>query len=168
MKKKTFMAGAVLLVLGCTYAISPELAEKARDIPFDQLEQDPDPFKGSLVILGGTIVKTINTTQGSFIEVAQKSLDKWEKPLRTHQSGGMFLVLSARYLDPLLYSAGREITLAGVVEGKQHEVIKDAGSDLPVLRLKELKLWPSEKETRSRPQHLDPLLYDRNASPLQY
>jgi outer membrane lipoprotein len=168
MKKIAFMLGAALLFQGCTYAISPDLARQAdKNLPFQQIEADPELYKGTLVILGGTIDQIKNVGQDTMLEVVQKPLDHWGRPLHTKQSGGRFLVLSTGYLDTLVYSPGHDITVAAVVQGSRRKGLDEGDYSYPVLLAKELKLWPRENQSWSRPEYLDPL-YDPYTSPRQY
>lgn len=168
MTKIMFMMGAALLIQNCSYAISPDLARKAdKTIPFGQIEAEPELHKGSLVLLGGTIAKSNNIKDGTLIEVMQKSLDHWAKPMTRKQSGGRFIVLYRGYLDVLVYGAGRDITVAGIIEGIRQKGLEDVNASYPVILSKELKLWPKERQSSNRPQHLDPL-YDPYVSPRQY
>lgn len=157
-----------LLIQGCTYAISPDLAKKAdKTIQFDQLETDPEIYKGSLVLLGGTIEKSSNIKDGTLIEVSQKPLDRWGKPITAKQSAGRFLVLYPGYLDVVVYRAGRDITVAGSVKGTRQKGPGGSADTYPVIVSKELKLWPDERRSWNRPQHMDPF-YDPYASPREY
>jgi outer membrane lipoprotein len=167
MNKIMFMMSVALLLQGCTYAISPDLAKQAdKNVLFEQLEADPESYKGKLVILGGTIVHTSNTEQGALIEVEQKSLDKWGKPVPTKKSGGRFMVQHTGYLNALVYGPGRDITVAAVVDGVRKS-IDNVESAYPVVLSKELKLWPRERQSWNRPQYLDPL-YEPYTSPKYY
>ena len=72
-------------VQGCTYAVSPEVADKVdKNITFEMLQIDPDSYKGSLVIFGGTIKQTISQVEGTVIDVYEKPLDYWGN----HKLGG--------------------------------------------------------------------------------
>jgi outer membrane lipoprotein len=149
-----------LLVQGCSYAISPEVARNAdRSISFQKLHADPLKFTGKTVILGGVIVRTKNLKKGTLIEVLQKDLDYWGKPRRTDRTGGRFLVEHPRYLDAMIYTPGRELTVAGEVDEDQKAVGENAFS-YPVIRSRELKLWPQQSRSSwEKPEWIDPL-YD--------
>jgi len=153
MSTRTLLAAAVFLVIqGCSYAISPQIRDSAdRSIPYEKLSADPHAYAGRTVILGGEI-----------IDVRQKELDLWGKPRRTNRSGGVFLVLHRAQLDPLIYAAGREITVAGEVTRADKAGTGQDLSGYLILRSRELKLWPSERLTSDKPQWLDPL-YDRQS-----
>jgi starvation-inducible outer membrane lipoprotein len=162
MKREMLLVVVVLLAQGCTYAISPDLAAQAdKTLPFSRLADDPSLYQGTLVILGGTIAKTaLITEHTSMIEVEQKQLDHWGKPLSRSSSGGRFLVRSTWVLSPQVYTPGREITVAAVVEGISRQGIDDTSSSFPVVLLREIKLWPREPSSWGRPSYMDPLLYD--------
>ncbi len=166
MKKITIVLGFfVLLVQGCTYAISPEMTAQAdKTLTFRQLQADPDTFKGKIIILGGTIEQISNTPQGTVLEIIEKPLDYWGKPKRTDKTGGYFLAVHPGYLDALVYAPGREITVAAEIAGTRSKALGEREYSYPVVIVKELKLW--ERETRSwdRPQWMDPL-YDPQQNP---
>ena len=162
MKKIAYVIGIALVLQGCTYAISSDLAKQAdKTISFDNLLADPDEYKGKLLILGGIITQTTAVKQGTLIEVRQQKLDYWGKPQRTKKTGGQFLVFYHGYLDTLMYSPGRDITVAGEVQGTRSPALGDRQYDYPIILSKELKLWPRVRESPEKPQWIDPL-YDRS------
>ena len=162
MKKIAYVIGIALMLQGCTYAISSNLARQAdKTIPFDQLLADPDEYKGKLLILGGIITQTTAVKQGTLIEVRQQKLDYWGKPQRTKKTGGQFLVFYPGYLDAFVYSPGRDITVAGEVQGTRSPALGDRQYDYPIILSKELKLWPRVRESVQTPRWIDPL-YDRS------
>ena len=130
---------------------------------FSELEAHPEWYAGKLVILGGTIDRIRNTTQATVIDVTQKKLDQWGKPLSSRWSAGSLVVVHPGILDVLAYAPGRDITVAGVVQGPGAEGQKDMNITSPVILSRELKLWPRERPSWNRPQYLDPL-YDPNTS----
>jgi outer membrane lipoprotein len=159
---------ALLPALGCTYAISRDVARNAdASLTFEAISREPETYQGKLVILGGMIVRTTALNQGTLIEVSQKPLDYWGKPRRTTATGGTFLIVYPAALAPLRYAPGREITVAGQIEGTRSKTLGDAEYGYPILLSKELKLWPLERPPLSRPDYLDPL-YDPYTSPRQY
>ena len=162
MKRIIVLFGALmLLVQGCSYAISRDLVSQSdKTITFKMLQMEPDLFKGKLIILGGTIAAITNVKQETTaLEVVQKPLDYWGKPRRTDRTGGSFLVVVPRYLDALIYAPGREITVAAEVEGTRSSALGDIEYSYPVVLSKELKLWELDRRSADAPQWLDPL-YD--------
>jgi outer membrane lipoprotein len=152
------IVGAALLLQGCSYAISSDVARTAdRSITFDTFQAEPSSHKGKTVIFGGLIVQSRNVKTGTLIEIDQKELDYWGKPRRTDRSGGRFIVLQPRYLDILVYAPGREITVAGEVAGVEEKSLGQSGVLYPLINAREVKLWPREKPAREHPTFLDPL-----------
>jgi len=152
-----------VLLQGCSYAISSDVARTAdRTAAFERIQADPPAFKGKTVILGGVIDRTRNSKAGTLIEIVQKELDYWGKPVRTDRTGGRFLVMQPRHLDPLVYAPGRAITVAGEVTGTEERSLSDAAALYPLIIAREIKLWPPEKAGWEKPPFLDPL-YDRDA-----
>ncbi len=143
---------------GCTYAISSDVLRQAdRSVTFKELQADPDVQGGKTVILGGTIVSIVNRKEGTLIEIAEKALDYWGKPIRTKKSGGHFQVLSARPLDTMLYAPGRDVTVAGEVVIPENRPPADRESPLVFLRARELKIWPRERLGWDQSPWTDPL-----------
>ena len=162
------IAGAVLLLQGCSYAISPDVTRTAdRTITFDNLQADPLSSKGKTVIFGGIIAQIKNIKTGTLIEVVQKELDYWGRPRHTDRTGGRFIVFQPRYLDNLVFAPGREITVAGEVTGTGETSLSGSGSSYVLLNAREIKLWPPEKPGWEKPQFLDPL-YDPNSPQSKY
>ncbi len=168
--KRAILISALLIMQGCTYAISSDVARQAdKTIPFSRIEADPELYRGTLVILGGTIAKTSSKDHTTFVEVKYKDLDYWGKPYsRSRTNAGRFLVRYAGFLDPAVYSSGRDMTVAAVVEGIILQGIEDQAGFYPVLTAREIKLWPREPAAWSRPRYMDPLLNDPYAPPREY
>ncbi len=118
--KRFFLLLLITFLSGCAHVISGELREKASgEPPPSVLLKDPDTYKGRIVILGGVIVNSMNTKEGTYIEVLQKPLDSRGRPEDTDVSHGRFIIFHEGYLDTAVYSQGRTITVAGEVIGKK-------------------------------------------------
>jgi outer membrane lipoprotein len=163
MKLVIVLFGIALFLQGCTYAISPALAHRAdTTISFKKLLDDPESASGKLLILGGTLVQTTTLKEGTLLEIAQKALDYWGKPVRTKRTGGTFFILYPGYLNTMVYVPGVDITIAGEVLGHTSTILGDQQYDHPVLLSKELKLWERERPSWDKPRWMDPL-YDPNS-----
>lgn len=152
------LGAAVLLLQGCSYAISPDIAHIAdRTLTLARLQADPPAYRDKTVILGGTITRTKTGRNGTYVEVQEKELDYWGRPRRTDRTAGRFLLFQQRHLDVMVFAPGREITAAGVVTGAE-EVLLDGSSGVAVLiNAIEIRLWPREKPGWDKPAYLDPL-----------
>ena len=164
MKTFLFLAGFMLLINGCSYAVSRDLvAQSDKSITLQQIQADPARLAGTTVILGGEIIAIRVAKQGTLIEVLERPLDLWGKPKRTVQSGGRFLLLHSRALDTIVFTPGREITAAAQVKGTFEKGLTGEEIEHPLLVTRELKLWEQERSA-DRPAWWDPL-HDPHAQP---
>lgn len=140
--KKLLLMLAIVSLLGCAHVISKELREKVdKEITPMALFKEPDAYMGKTVSLGGVIVSSLNTDEGTYIEVLQKPLDYRGKPEDTDISHGRFIIFYEGYLDTAIYSRGREITVAGEVIGKRLRPLGEIQYQYPLIKSKELHLF---------------------------
>ena len=66
-------------------------------------------------------------------------------------------MLSARYLDAMIFAPGREITVAAEVEGTRSKALGETDYSYPIVAARELKLWERERKSWDTPQWTDPL-----------
>lgn len=129
-------------LFSCAHVVSKELRNKAYgEPPVSALFKDPDSSKGRTVILGGIIVSSANTQEGTYIEVLQKPLDNRGRPEDTDASQGRFIIFSEGYLETAVYSQGREITVAGEVIGKELRPLGEIQYPYPLIKSSELHLF---------------------------
>ncbi len=138
-----FVFGLFLLVSfsGCL-PISKQLRAQAdKTLPFRQVFQNPEAYKGKIVIWGGEVIETINQKDGTtLIIVLQRPLDWTEEP-EFKGSEGRFIVLAQGYMDPYVFRRGRRITVAGEIEGKKVMRLGELEYPYPVLLSKQIYLW---------------------------
>lgn len=136
------LAVAALTATGCAHAISEALRGQADTaISFSQLLRDPEAYKDRIVILGGELLQVENTQDGTLLEVLQRPLGPYERPLLGDRTDGRYMALCSRYLDAEVYQKGREITLAGRVLGKHQGRIGQMAYTYPLISCLELHLW---------------------------
>jgi len=133
---------------GCAHVISQETLKKTDpQITFKMLLSDPDAYKGKTVLFGGEIIQTTNTKDGAFIVVMQKPLDRYGVPTEEDISEGRFIIFHPVFLEPLIYSQKKEITVAGVVIGSKKMPVGEVEYTYPLISPIELKLKdPPKKE----------------------
>ncbi len=150
MKKPTkillFFTIIALFISGCAHVISKESRTlAARKIPFQWIAQNPENYKGIMVIWGGDIIETQNLKEGTQIVVLQKPLARSEQPIEENKSGGRFLVLYKGFLDPAIYEKGRIITVAGIIEGEKVLPLGQSEYRYPYLNAREIHLWKPDE-----------------------
>ncbi len=143
----------LMLISGCAYPISREMREKANEkLTFSQVVENPEAFTGNLVIWGGLIMEISNPSDGGEITVLQGPLDSDEYPNGTI-SDGEFIAKASTFLDPMIYTKGKKITLAGEIVGKK---VVPSGVMLftyPVVSMKEVFLWSKKREWWEPPSY---------------
>lgn len=139
--KRHLLLLTIISLFGCAHIISKEVREKADiELAPSDLLKDPNAYRGKTVILGGVIVSSTNTEEGTYIEVVQKPLDHRGRPKDTDISYGRFIIFFDGYLDTAIYSQGREVTAAGEVLGKIMRPLGEMEYPYPLIKSRELHL----------------------------
>ncbi|MEJ2690189.1 MAG: Slp family lipoprotein [Deltaproteobacteria bacterium] len=90
-KVLNFLGCTFLLVtiIGCTSPISRTLRQEAASgVTFPMVFQNPDAYQGDTVIWGGSIIRTVNTKEGSRICILETSLNMRDRPKAVETSEG--------------------------------------------------------------------------------
>ena len=117
----------------------------ASKIPFQWISQNPERYKGILVIWGGEVIETRNLKEGTQVIILQRSLGYSEEPLLASTSGGRFIALYNGFLDPAIYKKGRIITVAGIIEGEKMLPLYEIEYSYPYINAKEIYLWKRDE-----------------------
>jgi outer membrane lipoprotein len=142
----------VFLLNACAPVISPQLMEQVdRNLTYGALAGRPDETKGRIVLLGGTIVQTVPKPNETEIEVVQKQVSSSGEPYLTDKSEGRYLVVVDRFLDPAIYRAGRDITVAGKAQGSVLRRLGEIEYRYPVIAAVELHLWKEPLSPQAYP-----------------
>jgi outer membrane lipoprotein len=145
----TLFLCVLFMTSGCAPVFPQATLDKVnRKVSFKELKQGPEQFKGTWVMLGGMIVASKNTGEGTLIEILQKPLDTDGRPLRTDSTEGRFLVQSNSYLDSAVYHQGRLITVIAEVVGRKELPLDEIMYPYPLLLMKDLHLWSPSTEPR--------------------
>ncbi len=148
MRKLLLIILAAALLAGCSPVLSRELMRQGtRDVPFDQLRERADAYKGRLFILGGVITDTRLNDQGSQIEALYIPVDSYGY-LEEGRGEGRFLAVypkSKGLLDPAVFKDGRQITVAGEFLDIRKGKIDEMEYTYPVFEIKQIYLWQEEK-----------------------
>lgn len=145
MRKVILIFVIVFLLSGCAHVISQELREQTdKELTAEMLFKNPEAYKGSTVILGGIIISTQNIDQGTYVEVLQTPLDYRGRPKDTDFSYGRFIIFYEEYLDTVVFSKGKAITVGGKVMGKTTRPIGEIQYTYTLIYAKEIHLFGQE------------------------
>jgi outer membrane lipoprotein len=132
--------------LGCASVISQELRDQVdKELTFKEVLQDPESYKGKIVLWSGVIIETENQQEGTFLKILQKPADPTGRPRDTDESDGRFLALHSEFLDDAVYTQGREVTVGGEVLGERVMPLGEIEYHYPLVLVKEIYLWPTLK-----------------------
>ncbi len=136
------LGGLLAGTAGCaSYPVSEKLRKEAKPLTLTQVLGNASAYQGDVVIWGGRVMKTVNTTNGSEIYFLEVALDSYERPLLYQFSTGRFIARSPGFLDPEIYQRGQVVTLAGRIAGQQTEAVDKIQYPYPVLTIEEIHLW---------------------------
>ena len=151
LKKKWEIMLVSVLVLsgflfsGCASVISRgTLKEVDHNLRFENILENPEAYRGRIVLLGGDVIDTENFSDETRIVVLARPLEYRDKPAAEDVSKGRFIISSPGFLDPAIYRPGRKITVVGTVVGKEVLPLDKIEYTYPVIAQKELYLWPLE------------------------
>ncbi len=161
---------------GCAHIISKDLRTKTdQTVTFGEVFKDPNSYKGKMVIWGGEIIQSIPQKDGtSLIEVLEWPLGWREKPRRTVEFRGKFLVQARGSLNPVLFHRGKRITvageIAGEIQGDKIEHLTEKAYRYPLLLEKQVHAWKRSYQysTPYPPQVHDPSYGPRGMGILRY
>jgi len=153
-----FMA---LLTVSCS-VMSRQVRQDAIPSPaLATLIEQVDQYRGQTVILGGYLIDIQNTSDQTQLTLLQAPLKPGGKPGAKDRSGGRLIISTSQFLDPEIYTKGREVTVGGKITGSSIDEAK--GAPFPYLKLtaRELYLWPKYQKTpyRYRYPYDDPFWY---------
>ncbi len=150
MKRLNLLIFVLVMLSSCAPVLNNDLMSRGIfDMSSSVITEDPDMYRGKLFIMGGIIVNTKATEAGSMIEAIYVPVDAMGFLKGVRASGGRFLALYPKkkgFLDPMIYSKNREITLAGEFLEARPGKIEEMEYAYPLFEIKELYLWEERAE----------------------
>ena len=149
-----FMVLGVYFVFmaGCTgvQALPKDMEGRVnRDISFAQLLENPLPYKGQILVVGGQVLSAKRLKHATQIEVLQIPLNRNMQPVESLQkSQGRFLALQEEFLDPATLPFGTWVTVVGEVSDMVTLPLDETTYDFPTLVIKKLTVWPQIQTDR--------------------
>jgi outer membrane lipoprotein len=133
------------LLVGCSSLRAvPEsyVTQVDKSVRFSELKQSPGSYRGRTILEGGRILDIKPLKDGSWIEVLQLPLDRWDMPQKdTTQSGGRFLAMKSDFIDPAVLHPGMWVTIVGEIAGATTRQIGEVDYIYPTLKIQYLKAW---------------------------
>jgi len=136
------------LIAGCaaTNGPGPEWINLKSGPGLDGVLGNIDAFIGREVLWGGRIVRSVNREEGTLLEVLEQPLGSRGRPESGDRSAGRFLFLYPGYLETLIYSQGREVTVSGRLIGSRTLDLQEIEYTYPLITSEDIHLWEAEPE----------------------
>lgn len=148
-----------LLLAGCAAQAPPFVREVPPDNPvLARVSVDLSAYVGRRLRWGGSIEQLENHAQETWLEIVERPLDDSGQPRLSDQSGGRFIAKISGFLDPVIYTRGRDITVTGSVEGDSSRKIGDFDYRFVVVKVAAAHLWPLLIPAPA--MYYDPFWYD--------
>lgn len=135
------------LALSACAAMPPHdlLTETTGPVTVAEARERPEAVEGKSVLWGGRIARTVNTENGTRIEVVQFPLDRQARPLDVDRSDGRFLAVVDGFLEAMIYGEGRELTVVGRIRGVETQPLGEMEYRYPVVKVEKYHLWEKEQ-----------------------
>ena len=131
-----------VLVAACTHPISREARLNIDpQTTLAMVSDDPAAFLNQQLMVGGVVMTTESSAEGSILEVMEWRLNRWGEPLYLDDAGRRFLARASEELDPQIYEPGTLVTLSGIVRGREVKLSGEHEYDYPVFEITEIHLW---------------------------
>jgi len=142
---RSWLAVALALVVaGCasTSTLPPALRAPPPDNPSPAAARsEPEQYQGRAVRWGGTIARVDNRENETWVEVVGRRLEYGGRPYGEDYSTGRFMAVLPGFHDPVILAEGRELTVAGTVDGVIDGRIGEHRYSFPVVRAAAHHLW---------------------------
>lgn len=133
-----------LLLSACSSNTPSVISDPLLDGPgLAEVRSQPDGYIYRQVRWGGIILSTENRQSSSRITIVAFPLNDWGRPRITAQSPGRFIAVIDEFLEPLVYSRDREITLVGNIMGTETLKVGEFAYEYPLVKIENYHLWPT-------------------------
>ncbi len=139
---KLYLIFIYILLSACS-ALPPAVKDaQVTEISYSQVSVDLDSYKNKSVRWGGVIVDVENDENFSLMQVLFYPLDYYGRPEIDKFSEGRFVIKSAKFLDPMVYTADREVIAVGVIDSEIERTVDNKRSRMPLITSDAIHLWP--------------------------
>lgn len=152
MNRLWYVIATALLTSCATQTPAPISTIPASNLSVAEVRADPIRFKDSEVRWGGVITRVENQSSQTWVELVSQELQTNGQPLRESSSSGRFIASFTGFIDPLVYSNGRLLTVIGTIAGESTRPIGEYAYSFPIVTVTSSYLWPIESEA---PLYLD-------------
>lgn len=137
----------VMFLSACSSNVPPNIREPFEASPgLSQVLINPESYLSQRLRWGGIILSTENRQNGSQMTIVAFPLNDSGRPRVSGHSPGRFIAVVDEFLEPLVYSRDREITVIGKLVKTEALKVGEYDYDYPVIEVDEFYLWPPKPE----------------------
>lgn len=125
-----------------------------RDLRYAQVKENPDSYRGKLMLVGGKVLSAKRLQDGTRIEVLQIPLSSDLVPEEGREtSKGRFVAMDMgqNVVDPAVLDDNKLITVVGEVMGSVTVKIDEVEMQVPQLAVKHITVWDRDRIRPSGP-----------------
>ena len=149
-----------LVCCGCASGPSTSVGRaQVDDQPLAAVLVDIDGYQGRTVRWGGLVTETENKADHTLVFIVARKLKDNEKPLSDSASAGRFVARFNGFVDPLVYEAGRPLSVVGEIDGSLTRSIGEYDYRFPVVAVRDSYLWADPDKQPKVYYYPDPWLY---------
>lgn len=138
----TACLASLLILPACSSHIPPEISTPVAGSPkLTQVRESPDTYLSQKVRWGGVILSTENKQDTSQLTIIAFPLSESGVPQISDQSPGRFIAIVDGFLEPLVYTSEREITITGSLLRSVTKKIGEFDYEHPVVKVNHHYLW---------------------------
>lgn len=156
-----FLLFLIITLSACASGIPPAISERPAHTPsVDEARRHMQKLQGTSIRWGGKIASIENRAQETWLEIVAQPLNRYGRPQDTDAMNGRFLARLSGFLDPQIYTTGRQITITGKLEKTIVRNIGDFPYTYPLVQAEVHYLWPPLEPAPSHFFYYDTLRYD--------
>lgn len=142
-RNATILLVLPFLLAACATAPKPLQGEYPEFYP----DQVTERSVSAVVRWGGTIVESQPETDRTCLEILARELDYELRPRLTDDTRGRFLACREGFLEPAVFSSGREITVIGRITGMRDGQVGEFPYRYPQLDAEVVYLWSGAQQS---------------------
>ncbi|MDX1811182.1 MAG: Slp family lipoprotein [Gammaproteobacteria bacterium] len=142
-----FVYGVILVMSGCATHLAKPIDEEIQNIPnLLEVKNNSKDYVGTRIRWGGVIAGVHNEASDTLVEIVSRPLDGQGRPTDSDTTYGRFIAKISGFLDPVVYAAGREITVVGSILGLETRPIDKYQYQYISVNVDTFLLWPPLEE----------------------
>jgi outer membrane lipoprotein len=138
---------STLLLASCASQVPVNIRQAPLNSPLlNEVRDNVSNYQSQQVRWGGEILAIENRENITALTVLARPLSKAGKPYSTDSSQGRFIAHIPAFIEPEVYTTGREVTLRGTLSGTETRPVGEHPYSYPVVKATDWYLWPEAVE----------------------